>query len=147
MKYPAHSAHAIRSLIEERLDQERLLIPRRSEAELSVPLYYPSPYHVAMSSLGYQVVYRLLNDPSYPDCAPSGRFCPTMCRGVAAAGAACHLRVADRGRAVPGDPVFQWRMSWSSPGLFSCLARRGERAAERARSRPAAGHLRRTADI
>ena len=76
MKFPAHSPYAIRSLIEQRLSEERLLIPRRSEAELSVPLCYPSPYHVAMSSLGYQVVYRLLNDPEYPRLRAERAFLP-----------------------------------------------------------------------
>jgi len=40
--------------------------PRRQGASLRLPLCYPSPYHVGMSSLGFQVVYRLLNDPDWP---------------------------------------------------------------------------------
>jgi len=34
----------------------------RREATRSVALVYPSPYHVGMSSLGYQTIYRLLNE-------------------------------------------------------------------------------------
>ena len=47
-----------RRLIEERLSAERGRIDK--EAPLRVGLVYPSPYHVAMSSLGYQVVYRAI---------------------------------------------------------------------------------------
>ena len=32
------------------------------EAETRVALVYPSPYHVAMSSLGYQQIYRSLHE-------------------------------------------------------------------------------------
>jgi radical SAM superfamily enzyme YgiQ (UPF0313 family) len=34
----------------------------RREAQRRVALVYPSPYHVALSSLGYQAIYRLMNE-------------------------------------------------------------------------------------
>ncbi len=55
------SAHLLRAAIRDRLADERLLITGRSEGALRLPLIYPSPYHVGMSSLGFQTVYRLLN--------------------------------------------------------------------------------------
>jgi len=58
--------HLLRSAIDARLADERLLIPGVSEGALRLSLIYPSPYHVGMSSLGFQVIYRLLNDPGYP---------------------------------------------------------------------------------
>jgi len=61
-----NSAHAHRQLIASRLDAERFLIAPRLDAPLRLPLVYPSPYHVGMSSLGYQVVYGLLNGRHEP---------------------------------------------------------------------------------
>ncbi len=60
------SAFEIRTLIERRLAAETYLLPRRRDALLRLALCYPSPYHIGMSSLGFQVVYRLLNDPEAP---------------------------------------------------------------------------------
>src|SRR6516162_4944361 len=50
---------AARAQIRARLDDEIGTIYR--QAPRRVALVYPSPYHVAMSSLGYQAMYRLLN--------------------------------------------------------------------------------------
>src|SRR5688572_16348306 len=47
-----------RELIRQRLEDEVGRIAK--EAPLRVALTYPSPYHVAMSSLGYQRIYALL---------------------------------------------------------------------------------------
>jgi radical SAM superfamily enzyme YgiQ (UPF0313 family) len=58
--------HLLRTAISARLSDEKLLIPLCSEGALRLSLIYPSPYHVGMSSLGFQVIYRLLNDPSFP---------------------------------------------------------------------------------
>ncbi len=49
-----------RRTIEARLADERGRIVK--SAPLTVALCYPSPYHVALSSLGYQRIYRLLMD-------------------------------------------------------------------------------------
>lgn len=51
---------------EHRAKAQRLLEAERGtlvrEADLKVALAYPSPYHVGMSSLGYQAVYREIHD-------------------------------------------------------------------------------------
>lgn len=46
--------------INERLAQEHSLIEVRNDAP--VVMFYPSPYRVGMSSLGYQTLYRILNE-------------------------------------------------------------------------------------
>ena len=121
MKFSAHSPFAIRSLIEQRLSQERLLIPRRSEAELSVPLCYPSPYHVAMSSLGYQVVYRLLNDPEYPRLRAERAFLPDDVEAWRRA--RLPLLTYESQAAVGLSPVILFSVAYELElgGLFSCL--------------------------
>ncbi len=48
------------------LDQETGTIVR--EAPLKVALCYPLPYRTAMSSLGYQVIYRMLNSQPFMSC-------------------------------------------------------------------------------
>jgi radical SAM superfamily enzyme YgiQ (UPF0313 family) len=54
------SSHfAARAQIRARLDDEVGTIARQAPRRCA--LVYPSPYHVAMSSLGYQAMYRLLN--------------------------------------------------------------------------------------
>ena len=51
--------HEARALIRARLDEEIGTI--RREAPRRVALVYPSPYHVGMSSLGFQAIYGILN--------------------------------------------------------------------------------------
>lgn len=53
------SAWDLRSALRDRLADEQGAIHR--EAARTVALCYPSPYHVGMSSLGYQTIYRLIN--------------------------------------------------------------------------------------
>src|SRR4051794_15982354 len=53
------SFHEVRALMRARLDEEIGTI--RREAPRRVALVYPSPYHVAMSSLGYQSMYGIFN--------------------------------------------------------------------------------------
>ena len=60
------SPHELRQMMQRRVSEETLLLPRRRDAAVRLPLCYPSPYHVGMSSLGYQVAYRALNDPDWP---------------------------------------------------------------------------------
>ncbi len=45
-----------------RIDTEVSLIKPKRQAPISVALVYPNTYHVGMSNLGFQTVYRLLND-------------------------------------------------------------------------------------
>jgi radical SAM superfamily enzyme YgiQ (UPF0313 family) len=54
------SHHSLRAGIAARLADETPLQNLRREAPIRLPLCYPSPYAVAMSSLGYQVALRLL---------------------------------------------------------------------------------------
>ncbi|MCS6899593.1 MAG: radical SAM protein [Myxococcales bacterium] len=62
----------LRTLIRQRLADEVGRIPK--QAPLRICLAYPSPYHVAMSSLGFQRVYRALMD--HPDMACERAFLP-----------------------------------------------------------------------
>src|SRR5579883_52983 len=55
----ASTAWELRRALRERLADEDGAI--RREARRRVALCYPSPYHVGMSSLGFQTVYRELN--------------------------------------------------------------------------------------
>ncbi len=63
---------SFRKLRQERLSREKgTLFP---QAELAVALCYPSPYHVGMSSLGFQTIYRELN--ALPGVAAERAFLP-----------------------------------------------------------------------
>src|SRR5690606_26837118 len=57
---PAVTSNATRRILEERLAAEIGRIEKN--APVRVGLLYPSPYSVGMSSLGYQRVYRLIQD-------------------------------------------------------------------------------------
>src|SRR5207302_722609 len=46
----------------------------RKQAEVRIALCYPSPYHVGMSSLGFQTIYREIND--HPAAAAERAFLP-----------------------------------------------------------------------
>src|SRR6188768_3327499 len=66
---------ARRQLVEQiqaRLRDEQGTVYR--EAPLPVALCYPSPYHVGMSSLGFQTIYRELN--GRPDVRAERAFLP-----------------------------------------------------------------------
>jgi radical SAM superfamily enzyme YgiQ (UPF0313 family) len=63
---------SFRELRQQRLAAEQGTI--FAQAELPVALVYPSPYHVGMSSLGYQTIYRLLN--AVPSVAAERAFLP-----------------------------------------------------------------------
>lgn len=66
-----------RSLLEKvlaRLEAEKANIKPRSGARLRVALAYPNVYRVGIASLGYQVVYRLLNEQ--PDVSCERVFLP-----------------------------------------------------------------------
>src|SRR5262245_47417086 len=58
--------------IRARLSEEAGTLYR--EAPARVALLYPSPYHVAMSSLGYQAIYRVINQT--PGWAAERSFLP-----------------------------------------------------------------------
>jgi radical SAM superfamily enzyme YgiQ (UPF0313 family) len=69
---PARADTDARSLRRTRLAGERGTIVKA--ARHSVALVYPSPYPVAMSSLGFQTIYREINEA--PDCAAERAFLP-----------------------------------------------------------------------
>ena len=63
---------AQRQLVQQRLAAESGRIDK--EAPLTVCLAYPSPYRVAMSSLGFQAIYRVINE--HPGAACERSFLP-----------------------------------------------------------------------
>jgi radical SAM superfamily enzyme YgiQ (UPF0313 family) len=63
---------SFRELREERLAAEQGTV--FAQAELPIALVYPSPYHVGMSSLGFQTIYRELN--ALPGVAAERAFLP-----------------------------------------------------------------------
>jgi radical SAM superfamily enzyme YgiQ (UPF0313 family) len=74
------------------------------EAELRVALVYPSPYHVAMSSLGYQQIYRLLH--AMPGVAADRAMLPD--EGSRERG----LVTLETGRPVGGYPVIAYSVAY-----------------------------------
>ena len=55
-----------------RLADEQGTLVRQAATRMA--LCYPSPYHVGMSSLGFQTIYRELN--AQPGCAAERAFLP-----------------------------------------------------------------------
>src|SRR3569623_75949 len=104
-------------LVQQRLSAERGTLFK--QAELSFALVYPSPYHVGMSSLGYQTIYRGLN--GLPGVSAERAFLPDD---------AAHARTSNEGLAsyesrrpvgdFPGGAVslaFELELA----GLVTCL--------------------------
>lgn len=56
------SRNQIRKIIKKRLAEETGTL--RCRGHIRVALVYPSPYHVGMSSLGFQTIYRVINTES-----------------------------------------------------------------------------------
>lgn len=112
---------AVRSQIAARLEAERLLIPTQRGRTLRLPLIYPSPYHVGMSSLGYQVVYRLLNDPSRPEVSAERAFLPDDVESWKRA--RLPLLTYESQTRIEESPVILFSVAYELEltGLFSCL--------------------------
>jgi radical SAM superfamily enzyme YgiQ (UPF0313 family) len=88
-------------------------------ADLPVALVYPSPYHVGMSSLGYQTVYRQLNE--LPGHAAERAFLPD---DVAEARRRREpLATYESGRPVSDFPVVAFSVAYELElaGLVDCL--------------------------
>src|SRR5713226_8051101 len=101
-------------------EARRLLAAERGtihkEAPVRVALVYPSPYRAAMSSLGYQVIYRRLNDldgvaadrAMLPDgdCAPKSG-----------------LRTLERDLSIDEYPIVAFSVAYELEiaGLVACL--------------------------
>ncbi len=89
------------------------------QADLAVALVYPSPYRVGMSSLGYQTVYRLLNE--LPGCAAERAFLPDDAREARRLRET--LLTYESGRPVGDFPVIAFSVSYELElaGLVDCL--------------------------
>ena len=130
------SQNALRSLIEQRLSTEqRLIAPgpdlRDSRGRgshqpaLVLPLVYPSPYFVGMSSLGYQVVYRLLNQLDPDEYGVTIRAERAFCPEDVAAWQRARLPLVtyESLRPVGQQPAILFSVAYELEltGLFSCL--------------------------
>ena len=104
----------------------------RKEAPFRVALLYPSPYHTAMSSLGYQVIYRVLND--LPGVAADRAVLPDE------GDEPPELLTLERERPVGEYPIIAASVAYELeiPGLLECLRLSGlpPLAAERAPGAP-----------
>lgn len=102
---------------EELLADERGTL--RREAPNRVALVYPSPYRAAMSSLGYQTIYRLIHE--LDGWAADRAMLPEP---GAPAGP---LRTLERDRAVGDYPVVAFSVAYELEiaGLIECLERAG----------------------
>jgi radical SAM superfamily enzyme YgiQ (UPF0313 family) len=90
-----------------------------AQAELPIALVYPSPYHVGMSSLGYQTIYRLL--PTLPRVAAERAFLPD---DVAAARATREvLSTYETNRPVADFPIVAFSLAYELElaGIAHCL--------------------------
>jgi len=90
-----------------------------SQGALSVALVYPSPYHVGMSSLGYQTVYRLLN--GLPEVGAERAFLPDDT--VDARRRREPLLTYETARPVADFPVIAFSLAYELElaGLVDCL--------------------------
>lgn len=69
-------AHSFQSLVSRRLQDELSFVHVLQTTPVRLALCYPSPYPIAMSSLGYQVVYRILNECLRPRVRAERAFLP-----------------------------------------------------------------------
>lgn len=107
----------LHSMIDARLERERGTIYKT--APLRVALVYPSPYRVGMSSLGYQVIYRILNER--PDTACERAFLPDDIAAWRKVGAPL---LTYESRAPVGDMdvvAFSLAYELELPGVLECL--------------------------
>jgi radical SAM superfamily enzyme YgiQ (UPF0313 family) len=104
------------------------------QAELAVALVYPSPYHVGMSSLGFQTIYRELH--ALPRVTAERAFLPDDIQ--AARHASEGLFTYESGRPVGDFPVVAFSLAYELElaGLVDCLDLAGipALAEERART-------------
>jgi radical SAM superfamily enzyme YgiQ (UPF0313 family) len=104
-------------LIRARLAEE--LGTLRREAPRRVALVYPSPYHIALSSLGYQAIYRIINECD--GWAAERSFLPD---DVAAFARTRQPLLSYEGEAPVGSfPVVAFSVAYELEltGLFDCL--------------------------
>ena len=91
----------------------------RKEAPVRIALCYPSPYRAAMASLGYQQIYRLLNQ--VPDLAADRAVLPDD--AAAARKAGWPLLTLERERPVGEYPLLAFSVAYELEiaGLIDCL--------------------------
>ena len=105
-----------------RPDRAQLLADERGtirrDAELRIALTYPSPYRAAMSSLGYQQIYRLLNE--LPGVAADRAMQPDE-------GTPGPVITLERGRPISDYPIIAFSVAYELElaGLVDCLDRAG----------------------
>src|SRR5215471_12822993 len=124
-----------RQLREQRLAAEVGTL--RKQGELAFALCYPSPYHVGMSSLGFQTIYRELN--ALPGVSAERAFLPDDARAARRAGET--LCTYESGRPVGDFPVLAFSLAYELElaGVADCLDLAGipvfadERAADERR--------------
>jgi radical SAM superfamily enzyme YgiQ (UPF0313 family) len=89
------------------------------QAELAVALVYPSPYHVGMSSLGFQTIYRELH--ALPGVTAERAFLPDDARAARQAREGLHTY--ESGRPVGDFPVVAFSLAYELElaGLVDCL--------------------------
>ncbi|HEY0479785.1 MAG TPA: radical SAM protein [Kofleriaceae bacterium] len=108
-------------------DRRALLAAERGtlykEAEVRIALVYPSPYRAAMSSLGYQQIYRVLH--AMPGVAADRAMLPDDHADPAAAGGV--FVTLETGRPVGGYPMLAYSVAYELEiaGVVDTLTRAG----------------------
>src|SRR3954453_11615175 len=89
------------------------------QAELAIALVYPSPYHVGMSSLGFQTIYRELN--ALPGVSAERAFLPDDPRAARSHREGLHTY--ESGRSVGDFSVVAFSLAYELEiaGLVDCL--------------------------
>ncbi len=108
---------SFREIREERLAAERGTI--FGQADLPVALCYPSPYHVGMSSLGFQTIYRGLN--ALPGVAAERAFLPDDVAAARRGGEI--LSTYESNRPVADFPIVAFSLAYELElaGVVHCL--------------------------
>ena len=101
-----------------------------------IALCYPSPYHVGMSSLGFQTIYRELN--LHPDCAAERAFLPEDAAAYRAARMPASTVETQRSIAEFDAIAFSVSYELELPGILEMLDLSGVpvRSADRSESQP-----------
>lgn len=121
MKTLVHSHSPIRQLISKRLEDETWLVRPSFEGKIKLPLCYPSPYSIGMSSLGYQVVYKILNQLHPIGIAAERAFLPDSVSAFQTA--KIPLFTYETGSLVGQAPAILFSVAYELEltGLFTCL--------------------------
>jgi radical SAM superfamily enzyme YgiQ (UPF0313 family) len=111
------------AISKQRRENERLLADEQGtiykEAAHRIALVYPSPYRAAMSSLGYQTIYREVN--ATDEFAADRAMLPDDADKAIAAGAG--LETMETGHAVAGYPLIAFSVAYELElaGVIDCL--------------------------